>query len=63
MKSLHLGNVVADFRFLEAPSARKAIADGYQLLSELGAVDDDNELTPIGRELAQACRSTLAWGA
>ena len=31
----------------------KAIADGYALLGELGAVDDDNELTPIGRELAQ----------
>ena len=51
MKSLHLG-VVEDFPFLEAPSGR-AIADGYQLLAELGAVDDNNELTPIGRELAK----------
>jgi len=51
MKSLHLGNV-EQFPFLEAPRP-KAIADGYQLLSELGAVDDDNELTPIGRELAK----------
>ncbi|HNG80343.1 MAG TPA: DUF3418 domain-containing protein, partial [Burkholderiaceae bacterium] len=32
---------------------RKAIADGYALLGELGAVDDANELTPIGRELAK----------
>ncbi|MFO6419406.1 ATP-dependent RNA helicase HrpA [Hylemonella sp. W303a] len=51
MKSLHLGSV-EDFPFLEAPSGR-AIADGYQLLAELGAVDDANELTPLGRELAK----------
>jgi ATP-dependent helicase HrpA len=51
MKSLHLGNV-EQFPFLEAPRP-KAIADGYQLLSELGAVDDENELTPTGRELAK----------
>lgn len=51
MKSLHLG-VVEDFPFLEAPSGR-AIADGYQLLAELGAVDEQNELTAIGRELAK----------
>jgi ATP-dependent helicase HrpA len=51
MKSLHLG-VVEDFPFIEAPSKR-AINDGYQLLAELGAVDDDNELTPIGKELAR----------
>jgi hypothetical protein len=40
MKSLRLGQV-EDFPFLEAPRA-KAIADGYELLGELGAVDDDN---------------------
>nr|WP_315227339.1 ATP-dependent RNA helicase HrpA [uncultured Limnohabitans sp.] len=51
MKALHLGNV-EQFPFLEAPRP-KAIADGYQLLSELGAVDDDNELTPMGRELSK----------
>ncbi len=51
MKSLHLG-VVEDFPFIERPQAR-AIADGYQLLAELGAVDDANELTPIGNELAR----------
>ena len=51
MKSLHLG-VVEDFPFIEAPSKR-AITDGYQLLAELGAVDDDNEVTPIGKELAR----------
>jgi ATP-dependent helicase HrpA len=51
MKSLHLGDV-GRFPFLESPSGR-AIADGYQLLNELGAVDDANELTPIGAELAK----------
>ena len=51
MKSLRLGQV-EDFPFLEAPRA-KAIADGYELLGELGAVDDDNALTPTGRELAR----------
>jgi ATP-dependent helicase HrpA len=51
MKSLHLGTV-EDFPFLEPPPKR-AIADGYQLLAELGAVDDFNELTPIGRELSR----------
>ena len=51
MKSLRLG-VVEDFPFIESPSGR-AIADGYQLLNELGAVDDANELTPMGDELAR----------
>jgi len=51
MKSLGLGDV-ADFPFVQAPPSR-AIADGYQLLAELNAVDERNELTPIGRELAQ----------
>jgi ATP-dependent helicase HrpA len=50
-KSLRLGEV-ADFPFLDPPSPR-AIADGYALLAELGAVDADNELTPIGEELAR----------
>ena len=51
MKSLHLG-VVDDFPFIEAPSKR-AITDGYQLLAELGAVDDAYELTRTGAELAK----------
>ena len=51
MKSLRLG-AVEDFPFLERPSGR-AIADGYQLLSELGAVDEANELTALGQELAR----------
>ena len=51
MKSLHLGHV-EDFPFIEPP-LRKAIADGYQLLNELGAVDDNNEITPLGVTLAK----------
>ncbi|HEV6967238.1 ATP-dependent RNA helicase HrpA [Roseateles sp.] len=51
MKALHLGEVER-FPFIEAPRP-KAIADGYQLLNELGATDDANELTPLGRELAR----------
>jgi ATP-dependent helicase HrpA len=50
MKSLGLGDVRA-FPFVEAPPGR-AIADGYDLLAELNAVDEDNDLTPVGRELA-----------
>jgi ATP-dependent helicase HrpA len=51
MKALHLGNV-EEFAFIEPPQ-RRAIADGYQLLAELGAVDEDNELTGVGRTLAK----------
>ncbi len=51
MKSLALGDV-AKFPFVEPPPGR-AIADGYQLLAELNAVDARNELTPIGHELAK----------
>jgi ATP-dependent helicase HrpA len=51
MKSLGLG-LVEDFPFLEPPP-RKAVVDGYALLGELGAVDESNELTAIGRELSQ----------
>ena len=51
MKSLRFG-IVEDFPFIERPSSR-AIADGYQLLNELGAVDDANELTPMGQELSK----------
>ena len=52
MKSLHLGDV-EDFPFLEAPLPRM-IADGYQLLAELGAIDETTkELTQVGFELAK----------
>ena len=51
MKSLHLADVET-FPFIEPPPGR-AIADGYQLLQELGAVDDNNDLTKTGRQLAK----------
>ncbi|MPQ56892.1 ATP-dependent RNA helicase HrpA [Duganella sp. FT27W] len=51
MKSLHLTDVES-FPFIEPPLAR-AIADGYQLLQELGAVDEYNQLTPLGQKLAK----------
>lgn len=51
MKSLRLTDVDS-FPFLEPPLGR-AIADGYQLLQELGAVDDNNALTHSGKELAK----------
>jgi len=51
MAALKLGDV-AEFPFLEAPSSR-LIADGYQLLRELGAVDARHQLTEIGSQLAK----------
>ncbi len=51
MASLGLPDIDA-FPFLEPPSPR-AIADGYQLLQELGAVDTARALTPLGRDLAR----------
>ena len=50
-KSLGLDEVES-FPFLDPPSPR-AIADGYELLSELGAVNEARELTDVGRELAR----------
>ena len=51
MQALGLGEV-EDFSFLEAPDPR-AVADGFKLLEELGAVDDARRLTPLGKQLAQ----------
>ena len=51
MKALGLG-LVEDFPFLEPPP-KKAVVDGYALLGELAAVDEQNELTAIGRELSR----------
>ena len=51
MAALGLGDVGA-FPFLDPPTPR-AVADGYQLLHELGAVDVERTLTPLGRELAK----------
>jgi ATP-dependent helicase HrpA len=51
MASLRLGDV-SEFPFIEAPHSR-LIADGYQLLQELGAVDDQRCITEVGQQLAK----------
>ena len=51
MKSLRLTDVET-FPFIEPPPS-KAISDGYALLQELGALDDDNRLTRVGDALAK----------
>jgi len=51
MKSLKLTEVER-FPFLEAPPP-KAISDGYTLLQELGALDEERRLTEVGRTLAR----------
>ncbi len=51
MAALRLGDIV-DFPFIEAPSHR-LITDGYQLLQELGAVDNKRQITEIGLQLAK----------
>ena len=51
MKALRLDDIER-FPFVQPPSGR-AVADGYQLLQELGALDDGNALTPVGRQLAR----------
>jgi len=51
MKALRLTDIEA-FPFIEPPLGR-AIADGYQLLQELGAFDEANQLTGIGRQLSK----------
>ncbi len=50
MKAFRLGEI-EDFPFLSPPSV-SAIRAGYLLLHELGALDEEKELTSIGRDLA-----------
>jgi ATP-dependent helicase HrpA len=51
MAALELGPI-ADFDFIEPPTPRQ-IEDGYRQLFELGAIDGERNLTPLGRELAR----------
>ncbi|MGI4838443.1 MAG: ATP-dependent RNA helicase HrpA [Janthinobacterium lividum] len=51
MLHLRLGAIDA-FPFIEPPDG-KAITDGFNLLQELSAVTRDNQLTPMGRQLAR----------
>jgi ATP-dependent helicase HrpA len=50
MISLELGELT-EFPFVERPDAR-AVGDGLALLQELGALEADRRLTPVGRALA-----------
>ncbi len=51
MKSLNLQDI-DEFPFVDAPHGR-AIADGYQILHELGAIDEQRNLTKTGALLAR----------
>jgi ATP-dependent helicase HrpA len=51
MTNLRLGDI-QDFPFLDAPDNR-AIKDGYQLLTELGAVNEKRHITAIGKQLVR----------
>lgn len=51
MKALELGDV-ENFPFIDPPQPRM-VADGYQLLAELDAVDESRSITVLGRELAR----------
>lgn len=51
MKSLGLGDV-EDFPFIDPPPS-SSINEGYRVLSELGALDDERRLTALGKQLAR----------
>jgi ATP-dependent helicase HrpA len=51
MLALDLGDV-EQFPFLEAPDPR-VVADGYRRLAEIGAIDEGQRLTTIGRTVAR----------
>jgi ATP-dependent helicase HrpA len=51
MKAYGLGRI-EEFPFLEPPDYRQ-VKDGYQTLFELGAIEENNEITPLGRLMAR----------
>jgi ATP-dependent helicase HrpA len=51
MLRLNLGDP-AKFPFVDPPSER-AIGDGYQLLHELGAIDERRKLTALGKQMGE----------
>lgn len=51
MKSLGIGEL-RDFPFVDPPPKR-AVDEGYRVLEELGALDEANQLTEIGKKLAR----------
>ncbi len=50
MSTLNLGKI-EHFPFVEPPD-RRMIRDGFKLLYEIGAVDGEHKVTPLGRQLA-----------
>jgi len=51
LKMLRLGiRDIKKFEFIDQPDSR-LLNDGYKLLQELGGVDDERKLTPIGRQM------------
>jgi ATP-dependent helicase HrpA len=51
MKTLRLGDI-EHFPFLDPPQQR-AITEGYRMLEELGALQEDGRLTPLGDQLGK----------
>lgn len=51
MAQLRLGDI-NDFPFVDSPDKR-LVSDGYKLLEEIKALDKNNHLTDIGRQLTQ----------
>jgi len=51
MQQMQLGHV-EDFPFVEPPDSR-LINDGYKLLNELGAINNQHKITPLGKQLAR----------
>jgi len=51
MESQHLGHI-DDFPFVEPPESR-LINDGYKLLFELGAIDEQGDISGLGKQLAR----------
>ena len=51
MESLGLGDINR-FPFIEPPDSRQ-VGDGYKLLEELGAIDRQRQLTPVGKIMAR----------
>ncbi|WP_020558364.1 ATP-dependent RNA helicase HrpA [Thiofilum flexile] len=51
METMRLGDM-EQFPFVEKPDVR-LIRDGYKLLFEIGAVDDDYNVTPLGQTLSR----------
>ncbi|MGL4941928.1 MAG: ATP-dependent RNA helicase HrpA [Thermoguttaceae bacterium] len=49
--SMRLGRL-ENFPLIDAPS-RRAISDGYKTLYEIGAIDKDEKITPLGKTLSR----------